>query len=439
MSTLEAASINYTFKQAFEKSSQANNVEIQNLRKEALNGFLATGLPTTKNEEWKYTNVSGLPLHTFKVDDFVQGPQAWASHTPFTQSFATTNPSNNLVMRNGHFVPQHSSILSPLHELEVLPLQEAISKNSRGVSAHYGRIASAANNPFIDLSTAFTADGIYIHVPEGKKVALPVHLQHLADGNPLAPIALPRLLVVLGANATLTISEVHLSAGSESKIVNSVVEVVLGEGATLHYTKIQAGDANTTLIDSTFIHQEAQSNLAITTITTTGQLVRNQLVISLAGSGAHANLFGLYAAKAGSHIDNHTEVRHLVPNCTSNESYRGMVRGRSVSVFNGKIYVAPDAQKTNAFQSNRNIVLHNEATVNTKPQLEIFADDVKCTHGATIGQLDEDALFYLRARGIGLNEATQMLLEAFALDILNHIEESDAKAFAQGLASDWFA
>ena len=435
---MQATALNDILTIAFEKSTPASNLQIQTLREQALNGFLATGLPTTKNEEWKYTKVADLPLATFQPDAFVPGPQAAASHTPFSQDFAPSQPTNSLVTRNGHYLPQHSAILSPQHELEVLPLQEAISKNSRGVSAHFGQIAHSANNPFIDISTAFATSGIYIHVPEGKSVHLPIHLQHLADGNPLAPICQPRILIVLGAHASLTISEVHMSASTGQKLVNSVVEIVLGEGATLHYSKIQAPDATTTLIDSTFIHQQASSNLAITTITTTGLLVRNQLVISLAGTAAHANLFGLYAAKAGSHIDNHTEVRHLVPNCTSNESYRGMVRGRSVSVFNGKIYVAQDAQKTNAFQSNRNIVLDNEATVNTKPQLEIFADDVKCTHGATIGQLDEEALFYLRARGIGLPEATQMLLEAFALDILNHIEDADTRAFAQSLATGWF-
>jgi Fe-S cluster assembly protein SufD len=355
------------------------------------------------------------------------------------QGFLAGLKANMLCTLNGRYEPTLSTIFSPIHEIELMSMYSAERKNSRSLEQHFARLADAKDNPFVDLNTALCSHGIVIRVPEGKKVRAHTFIYHLADATQHHPLAQPRVLVVVGAGSSLDITEVFEAQGGHASTTNAVLEVYLGEGATINLTKLQKSGNRAQLLDSTFIYHEAGAKSETITLSLSGKVVRNNLTCTLAGEGSHAGLQGLYLCQTGVHIDNHTEVRHMVPNCTSDELYKGIADGKGVSVFNGKIFVAQDAQKTNAFQSNRNLLLSDDAVVNTKPQLEIYADDVRCTHGATIGQLPEDAMFYMQARGIGKEAARGLLLGAFAAEVADKIVSEPVRAEAHRLLDAWFA
>jgi len=411
---------------------------IHERRKAAFERFQASGLPHAKAEAWKYTPSKHFVAGEPTLEPF--GKRAPQGHLPWLrQSFIAGRRANVLCTLNGRYEQTLSTILSPIHEVELTGMYSAERKNSRSLETHFGRIADSTDNPFVDLNTALTHHGILIRVPEGKQVQLPIFLYHLADASIQQPFAQPRVLVVMGAGSSLEIGEVYESQGGYASTTNAVLEVYLAEGASIRITKLQKGGPQASLIDSTFIYHEAKARSSTTTLTLSGKTVRNNLTCSLAGEGSHAELNGLYLADTGLHVDNHTEVRHLVPNCTSDELYKGIADGKGQGVFNGKIYVAQDAQQTNAFQSNRNILLSDDAGIFTKPQLEIFADDVRCTHGATIGQLPEEAVFYMQARGIGKDEARRLLLGAFAAEVAERIQNEYLREEAQRLLGMWFS
>ena len=400
-------------------------------RQAALARLLANGLPTQRAEAYKYT-----PINQAFTDDLVM--EEFAKGLPHNKLPFMRNPlvqqlkGNVLCTYNGRFEPQISTILSPIYEMEMLSTYSGERMNSRTLERWMGQV-QGEDNALADLNLAFSNHGLQVRVFEGKQVELPLVIYHLAESALHRPLVQPRVLIVLGAGAKLNVTEVFQSTGELGSVINSVMEVVLEEGAELEVTKVQAVAETDTLVDHTFCQQAARSRSRFNMLSMRGKTVRNNLTISLNDKEAHADLFGLYHPRNGAHIDNQTFVRHMAPNCTSEELYKGIVEGKSTAVFNGKIYVAEDAQKTNAFQSNRNILLDAESTVNTKPQLEIFADDVRCTHGATIGQLSEDALFYLRARGIGERDAKMLLLEAFAGEVLDKITLANVRALAESL------
>ncbi len=406
-------------------------------RRQAHARFLDTGLPHPKAEAWKYTParrfVEGAPVLEAYSRRAPQGHLPWLRH-----GFVAGQRANVLCTLNGRYEQTLSTILSPIHEVEITGMYSAERKNSRSLEAHFARIADPADNPFVDLNTSLCGHGILIRVPEGKQVRLPIVFYHLADGSIHQPMAQPRVLVVVGAGSSIEIAEVFESQGSHGSTTNHVLEVYLAEGASANITKLQKAEPNASLIDSTFIYHEAKAQSQTNTITVSGKTVRNNLTCALAGSESYAALNGLYLADDALHVDNHTEVRHLVPNCQSDELYKGIAAGKGQAVFNGKIYVAQDAQQTNAFQSNRNILLSDDAGVYTKPQLEIFADDVRCTHGATIGQLPEEAIFYMQARGIGKDEARRLLLGAFAQEVVERIGTEMLRQEAERLLERWF-
>jgi len=411
---------------------------IHEQRKQAFVRFLETGLPPAKSEAWKYT----------KAAPFLQGEQVIEPHTKrapqghmalMRQGFLAGQKANILCTLNGRYEPTLSTICSPIHEVELTGMQQAERLNSRSLAQYFGKVATADDNPFVDVNTALCTQGIIIRVPEGKNVRAHTYLYHLADATQHHPLAQPRVLVVVGAGSTINITEVFEAQGGHPSTTNYVLEVYLAQGATCNLTKVQKTSSRAQLIDSSFIHHEAGARSQTITLSLSGQTIRNNLTCVLAGAGAHADLQGLYLCQTGMHVDNHTEVKHMVPDCTSNELYKGVVDGKGVSVFNGKIYVAKDAQKTNAFQSNRNLLLSDEGVVNTKPQLEIYADDVRCTHGATIGQLPEDALFYMQARGISKEAARGLLLGAFAQEVANQIPHAPTLQEASRLLESWFA
>ncbi len=405
-------------------------------RREALQRFLAAGVPSPRHEEYKYTPLkevlnAGLELEHFRKNKS-QTAVAW-----LRGPFAAKLKANVLTTVNGHYEPTASTILSPVHEVALYGAFEAESNNEAALDAHFGKVAVDALNPLIDLNTALSNHGIFIQVPAGKKVELPVVVYHLASARNGALLSQPRMLVVLGEDSSLDLTEVFDAAGDNPSTTNLVVEVVMGKGAKLNYTKVQSTKPYASLIDNTYIRIEETASAEVVTLTTQGKLVRNNLSMSLAGKNAYAGLHGLYLVNTGNLFDNHTQVRHLVPDCQSDELYKGVAAGKGSGVFNGKIYVAQDAQKTNAFQSNRNLLVSDDASVNTKPQLEIYADDVRCTHGCTVGQLDEESLFYLRSRGIGIDEARNLLLHAFAGEVVDKIMNPAVAAFVWEQVEEW--
>jgi len=303
------------------------------------------------------------------------------------------------------------------------------------LSKHLARYAQASENAFVALNTAFIYDAAVILVPGKVKLAKPVHILYFAS-SPKEPItSFPRTLVVAGPESELKVIEHHIGFGSQECFTSAVTEIVLEEGARVEHCKIQEESSSAYHVATIQAHQLGRSHLLSHSISIGAKLARNNINGVLGGENIECTLNGLYLGKDDQLVDHHTALEHAKPNCNSHEFYHGILNDRATGVFNGKIFVRADAQKTDAKQTNRNLLLSDDATINTKPQLEIFADDVRCTHGATVGQLQDEAIFYLRARGIGLDDARRMLVHAFAADILNRItieqvrEELDKKLF----------
>lgn len=403
---------------AFENRNKSADTAVLYTRKqEAIRHFDRLGFPTTKNEEWKYTDVKNLLKKEF---DFSHGHTI----TPVANLTSLLIPdidANIIVFVNGVFNPSLSQIISPAEELIIQDFAKAAETNTELVEKYFGTLAAYDKEAFTALNTAFTQHGAFIHVPANKVVNKPVILYFIADSEKQSATAMPRNLFVASRNSQVSVVEVFLSNGSQPSFTNIVTEIVVQENASVIYTKIQNESEQAYNIGTTQVHQSRDSKFSATTVSLSGALIRNNLNIVLDAENCESHLYGLYMLNGSQHIDNHTLVDHAKPHSYSNELYKGIMDGKSTGVFNGKIYVRQDAQKTNAFQSNKNILLSKEASMNTKPQLEIFADDVKCSHGATTGQLDEDMLFYLRSRGIGINEAKALLMYAFATDIINQI------------------
>ena len=299
-----------------------------------------------------------------------------------------------------------------------------------GTEAHLARIAPVDRRALTSLNTAFLADGALVLVPDRTIVPKPIHLVFLSVGESRPTMTHPRVLVVMGATSEATIVESYgalrrssevASRGSRRYLTNAVTELVAGENATLTHYKMQREHADSVHMAAMYLRVARDSTVACHSISLGGALVRNDIVAVLDGEGAHCTLNGLYLSDGSRLVDNHTTIDHAKPHCDSREVYKGILADRARAVFNGKIVVRPDAQKTDAKQTNKALLLSEDAQINTKPQLEIFANDVKCTHGAAVGQMDEDAIFYLRARGVGAAQARDMLVHAFAGDVLNQM------------------
>jgi Fe-S cluster assembly protein SufD len=392
---------------------------LSGLREDALAEFKRLGFPSTRMEEWKYTSLKEVTEKSFGM----HVPPGTGVESFFRNLPLADLASTRLVFING----QLSKALSHVNEaagIAVTTMQEARHAHAAVFEKHFGKYAEVKGESLNALNTAFAADGAFIHVQAGMATE-PVMLLHIADSTSEPCLQQPRNLVVVDANASLEMIEAYYATGQNASFTNAVNEVYVGEGATFRHYKIQQEEGAEKYHNNfTQVFQEKDSNIESVTITLAGKLVRNNLHFYMHGENCNTLLYGLYITAAQSHVDNHTRVDHASPSCFSNELYKGILRDKSSAVFNGKILVHPDAQKTNAYQRNQNILLSEQAVVNTKPQLEIFADDVKCTHGATVGQLDEEALFYLRSRGIGQDEARRLLLNAFADDIAEQIRMS---------------
>lgn len=403
----------------------------QTLRKEraaAIAELQKNGLPTHKSEEYKFTPVARFLDKKFSPE---QRQSNQSSIGNIDDYLIAGLESNRVVVVNGRYKPTLSKLNSVA---TVQTLDEAVKENHEAV-LQLGKHADR-NDPFALLSEAHWTEGLVIHVKKNTAATEPIVLHFIHDAQASQVITQTRLLVVVEEGAEVSLVEKHDTIGSNPVFNNSLEEIVVGENAGFTYCKIQDDHGDFHQVTNTTIHQSNNSRINTYTFTTDGKLVRNNLNILVDGEGCESHFYGLYLLNGDTHADNHTVVDHRKPNSFSNEMYKGVMDGKSRGVFNGKIYVRPHAQKTNAFQSNRNILLSDTATVNTKPQLEIWADDVKCSHGCTSGQLDEEAMFYLQTRGIPQKTAQAMLLYAFAAELIETIKDERLKNFIDSIISD---
>jgi Fe-S cluster assembly protein SufD len=401
---------------------------LQSLRAQGMARFDSLGFPTTKNEDWHFTSVASIAERTFraamtsKKDVSSEGSTAGMVARADLTRFTFGQPAwHTLVFVNGEFSENLSSYAGLGEKVRVNSLANAIRSGTGRPERHLGKIATFENHAFTALNTAFIRDGAFIELQADAVVEQPIHLLFVSEGQGEA-ISHPRNLIVAAANSRASIIESYLSIRDSSYFTNAVTEISLGQGARIDHYKIQRESEKSFHVGTTQIRQARDSQLHSFSLAVGGLLARTNIYTSLDGDAATCTLNGLYLTDGVQHIDNQTSIEHIAPNCPSHEIYKGVLDGRSHGVFNGKVYVHPEAQKTDGKQSNNNLLLSPSARVDTKPQLEIFADDVKCTHGATVGRLDEVAMFYLNSRGIGRETARTLLTYAFAADVLETIE-----------------
>ena len=392
------------------------------------------GLPGPRHEEWKYARVASL----FRSD------LAYSFETPLItakdiDSFRLPgyDSATELVFVNGVYMPSLSVIRHPSSDLIAMPLDEAAKgENGDFIARNLGHSAAYHPDGIHALNGAFAGKGLFLLVKKGRVLEQPVYLYHITDSRKGFPFAQPRSLVQVEAAAQVQIAEQYVNIGGQDSFTNEVIEIVAGQDSVVDYYKIQNEGPLGNHVGTTHIRQVGKCLTNSVTITLGGGLVRNNLNMIMESEHGESHMYGLSLLGGKTLADNHTIVDNVKPHCLSNELYKGIMDDESTGVFNGKIFVRKDAQKTNAYQSNKNILLGGKASANTKPQLEIFADDVKCSHGCTVGRLDEEALFYLRARGIGEKNAKALLLHAFAIDILEHIRHEGLRAHVDALISE---
>jgi len=388
-------------------------------REAAFGRFLDRGFPTTREEEWKFTNVAPLAAMPFRPASVADGA---ASVTPAqVEPFLFDAIEHQFVVVNGRLSAELSGRAMLPSGVVVRGLTQDLREAESTVLPDRLAAADLIATPFVDLNTAFVDDGLVIDVAPGVVVNAPLHVLFVTVAAGEAVMATPRLIVRAGERAQVTLVESYTGFGPAATFTNAVAQIVVGPGAIVNHVKLQREPAAAFHLASSFVRVERAGTFTSQAVTLGGRIARNDIVSTLAGEGAECTLNGLYAGDGDSLIDTHTTIDHAQPHCPSHEVYKGILAGRCRAVFNGKIIVRPDAQKTDAKQTNKALLLSDDAQVNTKPQLEIFADDVKCTHGAAIGQLDDEAIFYLRARGISEADARNLLIHAFAGEVIDGV------------------
>ncbi len=393
---------------------------LRKLRTGAIASFQKAGFPSTKDEDWKHTNVSPITRTPFAFDAAAEAPRIPGD---LIESFTFgVLKCSQLVFVNGHFAPKLSYLRWLPEGVRVGSLHEILHFDPRTVERELGRTATTDRHPFAALNTAFLQDGAFVHVPKGRVVEEPIHLLYVSTAQEPAAVSYPRNLVLLDDESQATLIESYVGLDRGPYLTNAVTEIRVGSGASLEHYKMQRESEASAHVSNTALVQARSSTVASTSINLGGGLVRNDVRTLFADEGGSLVLNGLYLLHDAQHCDNHTFIDHAKPNCTSLELFKGILDSKSRGIFYGKILVRKDAQKTNARQTNKNLLLSNEAFADSTPGLEILADDVKCNHGSTVGQLDENAVFYLRSRGIDEDAARTLLTYAFAAEIINQVK-----------------
>ncbi len=408
---------------AFENTINVND-PVHDIRSEAFKTFETNGFPSKKDEAWKYTSLNSLQKIDFSV--FPKQENA-LEYKDIKKYFLHEIDTYKIVFVDGIY----SSYLSETtHDgVDVCLMSSALTKPMyrQIIELYFNKVAHNEDS-LTSLNTAFSKEGAYIYIPKNKAPRKPIQIVHFSTGNEASLMLQPRNLIVAEENAELQIIERHQSLTANEVFTNSVTEIFAAKDARVDYYKVQNDNASASLIDNTYIDQKDNSVVRVHTFSFGGKLTRNNLNFYQNGERIDSTLKGVTILGEKQHVDHYTLVHHAQPNCESHQDYKGIFDGQSTGVFNGKILVDKIAQKTDAFQQNNNVLISDKATVNTKPQLEIFADDVKCSHGCTVGQLDNDALFYMQSRGIPKKEASALLMYAFANNVLESVRIPELKA-----------
>ena len=416
---------------AFEEKIDAHS-ELHDVRSEAIKNFENKGFPTKKEESWKYTSLNSILKNDFSV--FPKKENA-IEFKEVKKYFLHEVDTFKVVFIDGIF---SSFLSSTTHDgLDVCLMASALTKPKYKmvIDTYFNQIADK-DDSLTSLNTAFSLEGAYINIPKSKVVEKPIEIIYFSTGTEAALMVQPRNLIIVGENAHVQIMERHQSLNSNPVLTNSVTEIFAQKRAIVDYYKIQNDVQTANLIDNTYIAQKQESRVTVHTFSFGGNITRNNLNFYHQGERIDSTMKGITIIGDKQHVDHHTLVQHATPNCESHQNYKTILDGQSTGVFNGKIFVEREAQKTDAFQQNNNILLGDKATINAKPQLEIFADDVKCSHGCTIGQLDENAMFYMQQRGIPQKEAKALLMYAFTNEVTSSIKIPELKSKIARIIAD---
>jgi Fe-S cluster assembly protein SufD len=401
------------------KKTRAKDLKwLQPLQKSAFARFKTLGFPRTNMENWRFTSVAPITKSAFVPGKSSPVEKVRRALDPFTLG---DWKRSRLLFINGRYSPELSSLQTMPKGARVCSLAEALQTNRELVEPHLAKYASYDESAFAALNSAFVEDGAFIFLPAGSVIDDPIHILYFSAVNGAPSVSHPRTLIVGGAGSQAKFVESYVGLDGEVYLTNAVTEIVAGEGAIIDHYKLQRESRRAFHVATLQFHQDRNSSVSNHSISLGGGLVRNDINAVMDGDGGDCMLNGMYVVQGDQHVDHHTVIDHAKPNCNSRELYKGILDDYGRAVFNGRVIVRPDAQKTNAQQSNKNLLLSKDALVNTNPQLEINADDVKCAHGATIGQLDADALFYLRARGIDEETARTLLIHGFLADVSSRL------------------
>ncbi|WHT74498.1 Fe-S cluster assembly protein SufD [Myroides odoratimimus] len=409
---------------AFEQGLKGEHEGLHDIRLEALKTFEDKGFPTKKVEAWKYTSLNSILKNEFRV---LQKEETAIEYKDVKKYFLSDSDTYKLVFINGVF---SSHLSSTTHDgLDVCLMSSAMTKPKYKmvIDAFYNNTADKTDS-MTALNTAFATEGAFINIPKSKVVAKPIEIIYFSTVADKALLVQPRNLVVVGENAHVQIVERHQNLTNSTVLTNAVTEIVAHKRAIVDFYKLQNDNEEATLVDNTYITQKQESRVSVHTFSFGGKLIRNNLNFYQDGERIDSTLKGVTLISEKQHVDHYTLVSHNQPNCESHQNYKGIYDGNSTGVFNGKIYVDKIAQKTDGFQQSNNILLSEKATIYAKPQLEIFADDVKCSHGCTIGQLDDEAMFYMRQRGIPKKEAKALLMYAFTDEVMESVKIPELKS-----------
>ncbi len=408
-----------SFENNKERYFQNDRPAIQKLRQKSIDLFKKTGFPDTKLEKWRNTDLKDVLKKDYNISSETKMEDQDISK--IFKCRIHDFDTDQISLLNGRYIDKDHVLNELPNGVIIGSLAKAMEKYPEIIEKYFGKYAKPADGSFNALNTAFTTDGFFLYIPDNVTIEKPLQMVSIINWHePL--MVQTRNLVIMGKNTRLTLVHCDDSTNQESIFKNSISEIHIGENASLDHYKLQNLNNDSSLINSTYFYQEKKSKLITNAITLNGGLIRNYTHVTLDGKGANADILGVYLMDKKQHIDNQVFVDHTSPDCYSNELFKGIVDDEATAVFNGHVLVRKDAQKTNAFQNNKNILMTDDARVNSMPFLEIYADDVKCSHGATVGQLDPDAMFYLRSRGICEANARLLLLYAFAAEVINHIK-----------------
>ena len=407
---------------AFENEKDVDSY-VHSIRSKAIKKFESEGFPTKKLESWKYTSLKRTLRYDYKLFPSKKGTIDFKD----IQDYLINDiESYKIVFVNGKY---YSNLSETTHEgMDICILSSALtqSKYDLIIENYFDKISK--KDGITSLNTAFSHEGAYIHIPKNIQVDKPIQILHFSTGENESLMFQPRNLIVVDENSQVEIIERYQSITNNNVLVNSVSEIYVNKKSNVKHYKIQNDKKSSSLIDNTFVSQEHSSSYNLHTFSFGGDLTRNNLNIFQNDQRIESTINGITIIDDKQHVDHNTLIHHKEPNCTSHQDYKGIYGGRSVGVFNGRVLVEKEAQKTNAFQANNNVLISDKASINTKPQLEIFADDVRCSHGCTIGQLDNNALFYLRSRGIPEKEATALMMFGFANKVLTSVQNQEIKS-----------